>query len=72
MSRKPVVMAPPPRRWATPKGAAEYGEVTPRTLRNFVRAGKLTAYRLGNRAIRYDLNEIDALLHPVPTVGTDR
>lgn len=59
--------APKPtlRRYATAASAAEYAQVTPRTIRNWIQRGMLTAYRAGTRIVRVDLNEIDALLSPV-------
>lgn len=47
--------------------AADYAQVSPRTLRRYISAGRLTGFRIGPRAIRVDLDEIDALLRPIPT-----
>lgn len=52
-------------RYATLARAAEYADVTPLTIRRFISAGKLTGYRLGNKMIRVDLNELDALMRPI-------
>ncbi|WP_045821118.1 excisionase family DNA-binding protein [Williamsia herbipolensis] len=51
-----------PRRYAKPKVAAEYLGVTVRTIENMVADGRLTAYRLGSRVVRIDLNEVDAAM----------
>lgn len=52
--------------------AAEYLSVTDRTIRNFIALGELTGYRIGTRAIRVDLREVEALLTPIPTVEGDQ
>jgi excisionase family DNA binding protein len=57
----------PGRRLVTQKRAAEYFACTDRTIRNMIRRGDLTGYRVGKRMVRVDLNELDALLRPIPT-----
>lgn len=59
----------PVRRYVTVGTAADYLSVTERTVRNFIARGDLTGYRVGTRAIRLDVRELDALLTPIPTVG---
>ncbi|WP_425310624.1 helix-turn-helix domain-containing protein [Ammonicoccus fulvus] len=49
-------------RYGSPVFVAEYLDCTERTVRNLIAAGKLTGYRLGNRSIRIDLDEVDAYL----------
>lgn len=49
--------------------AAAYAAVHPRTVRRLIAAGKLTAYRLGTRILRVDLDELNRLLAQVPTAG---
>ena len=49
--------------------AADYLGVSPKTIRRYIAAGRLTGYRAGPRLIRVDLNELDAMLRPIPTVG---
>jgi excisionase family DNA binding protein len=49
--------------------AAEYAGVSKRTIRRRVADGSLPGYRLGNRIVRVDLNELDAMLRPIPTAG---
>jgi excisionase family DNA binding protein len=44
--------------------AADYLNVTTRTVRQMVADGRLTAYRSGTRLVRLDLNEIDAAMQP--------
>lgn len=59
-------------RYVTQSAAAEYLNVTDRTIRNLIARGDLTGYRLGARAIRVDRAELDALLTPIPTAGDRR
>jgi excisionase family DNA binding protein len=47
--------------------AAKYAAVNPRTIRRRIADGSLTGYRLGARVLLVDLNELDALLRPIPT-----
>lgn len=47
--------------------AAEMLGVTTRTLRRYIADGRLSAYRLGPRMLRVDLDELDALLRPLAT-----
>jgi excisionase family DNA binding protein len=46
--------------------------VTPKTVRRWIAAGRLTAYRFGPRLLRIDPDELDALLQPIPTAKTRR
>jgi excisionase family DNA binding protein len=49
--------------------AAAHLGVNPRTIRNYASTGLLTAYRVaGQRLLRFDIAEVDALAQPVPTV----
>jgi excisionase family DNA binding protein len=57
-----------PRRAKLPAAAEQYG-VSVKTLRRRIASGHLTAYRLGSRIIVGDLDELDALFTPIPTVG---
>lgn len=50
--------------------AARYTSLCERTIRRRIADGTLTGYRIGPRAIRVDLNELDAALRPIPTAGT--
>jgi len=49
--------------------AAEFAGVHPRTIRRRIADGTLNGYRMGPRLIRIDLNELDAILRPIPTAG---
>lgn len=46
----------------TQREVAEYLGVTTRTVRNWSAAGKLPAYKLGDKIVRYDMAEVDAFL----------
>ncbi|MEP9391682.1 helix-turn-helix domain-containing protein [Gordonia sp. VNK1] len=45
--------------------AAEYADVSVRTLRRYIASGRLTAYRVGPRLIKVDLNDLDAMMRRV-------
>lgn len=48
--------------------AAEYLQITPRSVRNLIARGDLTAYRIrGLRSVRVDSDEVKALLSVLPT-----
>lgn len=57
------------RRFGSVADAAEFAGVNPKTIRRRIADGTLNGYRLGPRLIRVDLNELDALLRPIPTAG---
>jgi excisionase family DNA binding protein len=57
-----------PRR-AKLSAAAEYAGISTKTLRRRIAEGILPGYRLGARTILVDLNDVDALLERIPTVG---
>lgn len=52
--------------------AAKYADVHPITLRRWVAGGRVPAYRVGPRLLKVDLNELEAMLRPVPTTGDAR
>lgn len=57
------------RRLVSINQASEYAACSTKTIRRYIAAGRLTGYRMGKRMIRVDLNEIDALLEPIPTAA---
>jgi excisionase family DNA binding protein len=60
---------PSRRVYATQQQAAKRFGTTDRTIRNWINEGKITGYRLpSGRAIRVDLEEIEALIKAVPAV----
>ena len=52
------------RRYVKIAEAAEYLDVTDRTVRQMIADGRLTGYRNGARLVRVDLHEIDAQMTP--------
>lgn len=63
---KSTSTSPAIRRWASVKQAAEYvGIDDPRTVRKWIAEGRITGYKLNERVLRVDLNEIDAAMTPV-------
>lgn len=59
----------PARNLGTIATAAERAACAERTIRRYIAAGRLTGYRMGPRMIRVDLDELDAMLRPIPTAG---
>jgi excisionase family DNA binding protein len=55
-----------PRRYASLDEAADYIGVNEKTIRRHIAAGRITGYRLGNRLVRIDLNELDEVMRPIP------
>lgn len=60
----------PSARLASLSEAAEHVGCSTRTLRRRVADGSLTGYRFGPRLLRIDLDELDAMLRPIPSAGT--
>lgn len=58
------------RRLAGLEDAANYSGVCTKTIRRRIASGDLTGYRFGPRLIRVDLNELDAMLEPIPSAGS--
>lgn len=56
-------------RYAALAAAADYGDCSVKTIRRRIADGTLTGYRFGPRSIRVDLNELDALMRPIPSAG---
>lgn len=54
----------PRRRYVKIAEAADYLQVTDRTIRQMIADGRLTGYRSGERLVRVDLNELDAAMKP--------
>lgn len=54
------------RRWATEGEASEHARVSGNTLRRWRAQRRITGYKVG-RTVRYDLNEIDAMLTATTT-----
>ena len=51
--------------------AADHYGVSRQTVGRWIASGRITAYRVGPRLIRVDLDEIEAeIIHTVPTVDS--
>lgn len=59
--------APELRRYCTIAEAAEYIGASTKFVRALIARGDLTGYRIGSRAIRIDLRELDAAMTPIPS-----
>lgn len=57
------------RQLVTLAAAADHAAVSIKTIRRYIAGGRLTGYRMGTRLIRIDLNELDAILRPIPTAA---
>ena len=57
---------PRPARRALLAEAAEYSHLSVRTLRRYIVTGRITGYRVGPKLLQVDLDEIDAIVRPVP------
>lgn len=60
--------AGPPADLITIAEAAEFLDVTDRTIRRYISEGRLAAFRIGNRQIRLRRADVEALLKTIPTV----
>ena len=60
---------PAERRYGSVADAAALTNTSLVTIRRRIADGTLTAYRFGPKLLRLDLDEVEALLRPVPTVG---
>jgi excisionase family DNA binding protein len=58
-----------PRRPVTVQAAATFLKVSPRTVERYIATGKLHAWKLGDRLVRLDQDEVDALFRPIPTAA---
>jgi excisionase family DNA binding protein len=58
------------RRYARINDAAAYLDVHPITIRAMIENGRIHAYRYGQRLIRVDLNELDAMMAGETETGT--
>lgn len=60
----------PRRRFVSTGVAAKELGLAPKTVQRMIARGQLRGYRVGTRAIRVDLADVDALLQPIhPTKG---
>ena len=47
------------------EGAYRIG-ITDKTLRTWIREGKITGYRVGTKLLMVDVDEVDQLARPIP------
>lgn len=47
--------------------AARHAGVSIQTIRRYITKGMLTGYRVGPKLVKIDLNEVDALVHKIPS-----
>lgn len=61
----------PGRRFVRLSTAAETRDCSVKHLRRLIAEGKLTGYQMAGspRALRVDLDELDEIMVPIPTVG---
>jgi excisionase family DNA binding protein len=58
------------RKLASLESVANYLDCSVMSVRRRIASGELTGYRVGRtRTIRVDMNEVEALLRPMPTGG---
>ena len=73
---RPKHLVPPrkdsERNWVTQAYVANHLGVTTRTVRDMTADGRITGYRIGERFVRYDLNEIDAAMKPYGATAVSR
>lgn len=63
---------PSERRLVTIAAAAEQLGVCTRTIHRYVSEGRLRAYRVGPRAVRFDPFDVAQLARPIPTARRAR
>ena len=63
-----IAIANQDRRWISLSEAADYCGLNEKSIRRYISAGKLKAYRVGSKSIRLDKAEVDALFSLIPTV----
>ena len=51
--------------YLTSKQAAQYLGVSIRTIQHWVRIGQLKAYRIGRHKLRFQTEDLDAMVQPV-------
>jgi excisionase family DNA binding protein len=62
--------APPERRLRSVQVVAEMYDVDHKTVRRWIASGLITGYRVGDRLVKIDLNEVEAkVLRPIPAAG---
>ncbi len=67
-NKSPQTSKTAPRRLVALTTAAEYADVSTKTMRRWIAAGAVPGYRAG-RLIKVDLNDLDAALRPIPAAA---
>jgi len=57
--------------WLSIEQSADYLGVSPMTVRRMIADGRLPGYRLGQRLIRIKSDDLDTVLHPIPSANFD-
>lgn len=70
--RRSPRVAPDPYRFVSLREAEDYAGIPVKTLRDWIRKGRLPAYRMGPRKLQVNLDDLEALRRPVPTVRKTR
>lgn len=47
--------------------AAEYLDVSERTIQRWIADGRISGYRVGGKLVRVDLDQLDELVRPIQT-----
>jgi len=63
---------PVPKRLLTIEEAAVYTALSTRTIRRWISAGDLPAFRVGPRSIRVRHDDLEQLLRPIPNARSWR
>ncbi|WP_141013155.1 helix-turn-helix domain-containing protein [Nocardioides sambongensis] len=71
-NQRPTTAATPQKRLRNLTVAAEYFDVTPRTVRQWIADGRLTGYRVGAKHVRVDMNEVEAMAEVIPSSAAGR
>lgn len=56
-----------PRRLTSVQAAADYADVSTRSIRRWIASGLIPGYRVGPRLVKVDLNDLDKLARRIPT-----
>jgi excisionase family DNA binding protein len=64
--------AEPPRRYASIQAACDLYDVDHKTVRRWIASGLIRGYRMGDRLVKVDLNEIDAKVVQVIPAAAER
>lgn len=56
-----------PERLTSVQNAANYGDVSTRTIRRWIASGVIPGYRVGPRLVKVDLDDLDRIARPIPS-----